>query len=71
MVDGILSPWDAAAFLPIVEEAGGVLTAWTGERTAFGGNAIASNAALATTARRLLGAGAPVTPATEQLDARP
>jgi histidinol phosphatase-like enzyme (inositol monophosphatase family) len=71
MVDGILSPWDAAAFLPIIEEAGGVLTAWTGERTAFGGNAIASNAALATTARRLLGAGAPVTPATEQLDARP
>lgn len=56
MVDGILSPWDAAAFLPIVEEAGGVLTAWTGERTAFGGDTIASNAAIATTARRLLGA---------------
>lgn len=71
MVDAILSPWDAAAFLPIIEEAGGVLTSWTGERTAFGGDAIASNAALAGTARRLLGAGAPVTTATEPLDARP
>jgi histidinol phosphatase-like enzyme (inositol monophosphatase family) len=71
MVDGILSPWDAAAFLPIIEEAGGVLTAWTGERTAFGGDAIASNAVLAATARRLLGAGAPVTTETEPLDARP
>ena len=71
MVDAILSPWDAAAFLPIIEEAGGVLTSWTGERTAFGGDAIASNSALASTARRLLGAGVPVTTATERLDARP
>jgi histidinol phosphatase-like enzyme (inositol monophosphatase family) len=71
MADGILSPWDAAAFLAIVEEAGGVLTDWTGNRTAFGGAAIASNAALATAARQLLGAGAPVTTATELYDARP
>ena len=71
MVDAVLSPWDAAAFLPIIEEAGGVLTAWTGERTAFGGDAIASNAAIAVTARRLLGAGVPLTSATEPLDARP
>jgi histidinol phosphatase-like enzyme (inositol monophosphatase family) len=71
MVDGILSPWDAAAFLPIIEEAGGVLTDWTGERTAFGGDAIASNMVLATTARRLLGAGAPVATAKELYDARP
>jgi histidinol phosphatase-like enzyme (inositol monophosphatase family) len=70
MVDGILSPWDAAPFLPIIEEAGGVLTNWTGERTAFGGDAIASNAALATTARSLLGAGSPNTTVTEPLDAR-
>ena len=71
MVDAVLSPWDAAAFLPIIEEAGGVLTAWTGERTAFGGDAIASNAAIAVTARRLLGAGVPLTSATEPLDTRP
>ena len=56
MVDGILSAWDAAAFLPIIREAGGVLTDWTGKHTAFGGNAIATNAAIATAARRLLGA---------------
>ncbi len=59
MVDGILSPWDAAAFLPIIEEAGGVLTDWTGRHTAFGGNAVATNAAVATAARRILGAGGP------------
>jgi histidinol-phosphatase len=28
MVDGIVSPWDAAALMPIVEEAGGVFTDW-------------------------------------------
>jgi fructose-1,6-bisphosphatase/inositol monophosphatase family enzyme len=65
MVDGILSPWDAAAFLPIIEEAGGVLTDWMGNRTPFGGDAIASNAALAGPARRLLGVGSDVTTATE------
>lgn len=54
MVDGMLSPWDAAAFLPIIEEAGGVFTDWTGRRTIFGGNAIATNRALADTARALL-----------------
>lgn len=57
MVDGVLSAWDAAPFLPIIDEAGGVLTDWSGRRTAFGGSAIASNAAIATAARELLGAG--------------
>ncbi len=65
MVDGILSPWDAAAFLPIIEEAGGILTDWMGNRTPFGGDAVASNAALAGPARRLLGVGSDVTTATE------
>lgn len=51
MVDPIINPWDAACFLPIIEEAGGVFTSLTGERTAFGGHAIATNAALATAAR--------------------
>jgi len=55
MVDGILSPWDAAAVLPIVEEAGGVFTDWSGRRTALGGSAIATNAALAAPVRELLG----------------
>lgn len=59
MVDPRMNPWDAAAVLPVIEEAGGVFTDWTGRRTAFGGDAIATNAALAAAARSALGAGAP------------
>jgi histidinol phosphatase-like enzyme (inositol monophosphatase family) len=54
MADGRMSAWDAAALKPIIEEAGGVFTDWTGARTAFGGNAIATNALLASTTRELL-----------------
>ena len=54
MVDGVMAPWDAAALQPIVEEAGGVFTDWSGARTAFGGSAIATNAALAIETRALL-----------------
>ena len=57
MVDSILSEWDAAALLPIVEEAGGVFSDWSGARTAKGGSAIATNALLAGEARAALGAG--------------
>ncbi|WP_257447380.1 histidinol-phosphatase [Archangium lipolyticum] len=56
MIDEELSPWDAAALQPIIEEAGGVFTDWTGTRTSFGGNAIATNAALARQVREMLGA---------------
>lgn len=58
MVDDRMSAWDAAALLPIVTEAGGVFSDWSGRFTAFGGDAIATNDALAVEARRLLGAGA-------------
>ncbi|MBM3885652.1 MAG: histidinol-phosphatase [Gemmatimonadetes bacterium] len=51
MVDPIMNPWDAACFQPIIEEAGGVFTDLTGRRTAFGGQVIATNAALAAAAR--------------------
>jgi histidinol phosphatase-like enzyme (inositol monophosphatase family) len=54
MVDEVLSPWDAAALLPIVQEAGGVFTDWNGQATAFGGSGIATNGALANEVRRLL-----------------
>lgn len=54
MFDPILSPWDAAALMPIIEEAGGVFSDWEGRRTAFGGSAIATNAALAEPLRALL-----------------
>lgn len=54
MLDAVMSPWDAAALQPIIEEAGGVFTDWSGRSTAFGGSAIATNGALAVTVRSLL-----------------
>jgi histidinol-phosphatase len=60
MMDPVMNPWDAAPFLPIITEAGGVFTDWGGQHTAFGGNAIATNAALAAESRAVLGAGAVV-----------
>jgi histidinol-phosphatase len=54
MVDPVMSPWDAAALQPIIEEAGGVFTDWGGQPTAFGGSTVATNAALAVQARSLL-----------------
>lgn len=57
MVDGIVSPWDAAALMPIVEEAGGVFTDWKGTRTAFGGSAVATNVGVAAETRMLLSTG--------------
>jgi len=55
MTDALMAPWDAAALQPIIEEAGGVFSDWNGRRTAFGGNAVASNAALAADVRAALG----------------
>jgi histidinol phosphatase-like enzyme (inositol monophosphatase family) len=59
MADPVLGPWDAPPFLPIIEEAGGVFTGWSGRRDPFAGDAIATNGALAREARTLLGSGAP------------
>jgi histidinol phosphatase-like enzyme (inositol monophosphatase family) len=55
MVDPVLSDWDAAALLPVVEEAGGIFTDWNGARRITGGSAIATNRELGAEARRLLG----------------
>ena len=55
MVDDTISPWDVAAFAPIVSEAGGILTDWYGEPTAFGKGAIATNAPLSRAVRSALG----------------
>lgn len=57
MTDGIVGAWDTAPLLPIIEEAGGVFTDWNGRVTAFGGSAIATNAALAREVRSILAAG--------------
>jgi histidinol-phosphatase len=43
MIDPVMNIWDCAALLPIVEEAGGRFTDWTGKPTIDGGNAISTN----------------------------
>ncbi len=55
MVDDIVNPWDAAALEPIITEAGGVFSSWSGAHTAFGGSVIATNACLAGATRAILG----------------
>lgn len=57
MADPVMSVWDSAALMPVIEEAGGVFTDWDGRATAFGGSAIASNAALAGEVRAVIAAG--------------
>lgn len=57
MADPVMSPWDAAALLPVVLEAGGVITDWSGRTTAFGGSIVACNAALAPEVQRILRVG--------------
>jgi histidinol phosphatase-like enzyme (inositol monophosphatase family) len=51
MVDDKLNPWDAAALIPILREAGGEYTDWRGGIAVDGGDGIATNAALARTVR--------------------
>ena len=55
MVDDIVNPWDAAAMYPLITEAGGTFTSWNGRATAFGGDVIATNAALGDEVRAILG----------------
>lgn len=57
MLDAVMSPWDAAALSPIIEEAGGVLTDWQGRATWDAGSTVATNAALAREVRALLADG--------------
>ena len=54
MVDDVVNAWDVAAIQPIIAEAGGVFTSWSGVTTAFGGSGIATNAALAVATRSIL-----------------
>ncbi|MFQ5788990.1 MAG: inositol monophosphatase family protein [Acidobacteriota bacterium] len=46
MVDPVMSVWDCAALLPILEEAGGTFTDWRGGATVYGGNALGTNGLL-------------------------
>ncbi|MCC7086843.1 MAG: histidinol-phosphatase [Pirellulales bacterium] len=43
MVDPLMNLWDAAALLPILQEAGGTYTDWQGNATIAGGEGIATN----------------------------
>ncbi len=43
MVDAIMNVWDAAAVLPILQEAGGTFTDWQGRATIHSGEGIATN----------------------------
>jgi histidinol-phosphatase len=42
-VDPLMNPWDAAALVPIVREAGGEFVDWTGAATIYGGDGISTN----------------------------
>jgi fructose-1,6-bisphosphatase/inositol monophosphatase family enzyme len=53
MADNRLAIWDYAPLVPIIREAGGVLTDWRGNNS-FGGDAIATNQALADKVRSVL-----------------
>jgi fructose-1,6-bisphosphatase/inositol monophosphatase family enzyme len=54
MIDPLMNPWDAAAVIPVIQEAGGVFTDWKGQLTAFGGDGAATNAGLADVVRDIL-----------------
>lgn len=57
MVDPKLNPWDIAAILPILEEAGGVFFDWSGATRIDGGSGIGAAAALRDEILDLLGTG--------------
>jgi histidinol-phosphatase len=40
MIDPAMNAWDAAALLPIMQEAGGHFVDWTGNATIYGGNGL-------------------------------
>jgi histidinol phosphatase-like enzyme (inositol monophosphatase family) len=55
MVDNVMSPWDSAALIPVVQEAGGEFSDWDGRVTPFGDGATATNRAMAASLRDRLG----------------
>ena len=46
MLDPRMNPWDCAALIPILQEAGGRFTDWKGNVVADGGDAVSTNGAL-------------------------
>ena len=54
MIDPIVARWDAAAVVPVIEEAGGIVTDLSGRPAGGEGSLIATNAVLGTEIRTLL-----------------
>jgi histidinol phosphatase-like enzyme (inositol monophosphatase family) len=54
MLDPVIEVWDAAALLPILEEAGGAFTDWKGRRTVRGRSGISTNGRVDRSLRALL-----------------
>ena len=46
MLDYAINPWDCAPLLPILREAGGVFSTWSGEETIWGKDAVGTNGKL-------------------------
>ncbi len=59
MFDSVLARWDATALAPVIEEAGGVYTDWSGKATQMSDSGISTNRALAVALRRIAGAALP------------
>ena len=57
MLDPILNIWDCAALQPILEEAGGTFTDWTGTATHSGGSGLSTNGHLLQTVMEIIQSG--------------
>jgi len=55
MLDAVLKIWDCAPLQPILEEAGGTFTDWSGKRTIYGDTGLATNRRLLKPAVEALG----------------
>jgi histidinol-phosphatase len=58
MLDPVMNIWDAAALLPILQEAGGTFTDWQGRATIDGGEGIGTNGLVLDEVMALIGGGA-------------
>lgn len=54
MIDPAMNPWDCAAIIPVIQEAGGHCSSWAGQVTIDGGDLFAANAKLAKTVQHVL-----------------
>jgi histidinol-phosphatase len=58
MLDPAMNPWDCCALVPILQEAGGAFTDWTGAPRIDGGDAFSTNGTLHDELRALIAVGA-------------